>query len=426
MPTTTRQTDTVDDTARRDAYFRVDGFHVDAKEMVGDRLRIDGYLSRTGVQIYDQGDGTVRREQRDASEVFAPEAMSSLRAMPVVVGHPKNQMVDGSNWSLLSKGHVGDVVEKAADGKHTKASVWILDGDTQKKILGGQLTELSVGYYAGWDPTPGINDAGERFDGRQINIRGNHLGLVGPGSGFAPIGGPTCRLCLDARGDVVFDSSPPVRPAAAPSGAQPGRQARRDAMKFKLMIGGAEQEVELPDEALTAIAGAMAPLVVEQIQAAMKVEEEAPADAEPDSEPAPEDKPVADALRAKLDAEKARADALQARLDAELSPEQLTLRADARARLVAAADRIAGRKLDSAKLGDLALKRAALEAAGVKIDGRSDAYLEARFDAAVEVAGAGERSAASARAASREPQTQHRSSAPAAGSIDGAMRLIGG
>jgi len=200
-------------------------------------------------------------------------------------------------------------------------------------------------------------------------------------------------------------------------------------MVFKIRVAGQEQEVEIPDDLIAGLAATLAPQVVEAIQAAMKaeggteaevaVEEEVNAEADP----APvEGKPVTDAIRAKYDAEKARADALQARLDTELSPEALAARADARARLVAAADRVAGRKLDSSRLSDSALRRAALDAAKVDLAGKTPAYIDARFDAAAELAGSGGYSLAASRAASRGGTVGYMMSQTGLRSVDGTRR----
>jgi len=91
-----------------DSFFRIDAARIDRFEMVGGRMRVDVFMSRTGVQEYDQGDGAVQREQRDASEVFAAESLASLRGMPVTVQHPRDTMVDGRNWRGLTHGLVGD------------------------------------------------------------------------------------------------------------------------------------------------------------------------------------------------------------------------------------------------------------------------------------------------------------------------------
>jgi len=403
--------------------------------MVEARLRVDGYLSRTGVQAYDQGPGLPpRREQRDAAEVFAPGALASFRSMPVTVGHPKNEMLDAMNWVELKKGHVGDNVRQAADGEHVAASIWIMDGHTQQAVLDGRLVELSVGYYASSDETPGVNDKGERYDARQVNIRGNHVALLPPGGAR---GGPTCRVRLDAHGDAYLEASnhdsspPPAQPAVAPEGAKPAgdRQARRDSMVFKIKVAGQEQEVEIPDDLIAGLAATLAPQVVEAIRAAMKAEggdeAEVVAEEAAGAEAAPvEGKPVTDAIRAKYDAEKARADALQARLDTELSPEALAARADARARLVAAADRVAGRKLDSSRLSDTALRRAALDAAKVDLAGKTPAYIDARFDAAAELAGSGEHSLVALRVASRGDLVGYTMSQTGLRSVDGTRRAL--
>ena len=328
--------------------FRLDRFTIDSHELVGQRLRVDGFLSRTGVQIYDQGNGTIRREQRDASEVFSGDALASLRAMPITIGHPSNVMLDSSNWRSLSHGHVGDDVRPADDGVHTTASLWILDGSTQKSVIDGELTELSVGYFAELDETPGVNDRGERFDARQINIRGNHLALLrGTGSDRAR-GGPGCKIRLDSNGNASYD-------------VEIGRDPEeRKKMKLKIRADGYDHEVEADSDVL-AVALEKERKSAQEIVDGMKK--------------------TIDELKAKLDAEADKAKDLEAKLDS--APKLTSDVIDAAIQLRKDAELVAGKDLESDLDG---LKRAALEAKGVDLEGRSDAYVEARFDAELEIA----------------------------------------
>ena len=384
--------------------YRLDdrSYRIDSYEMIGDRLRIDVRPTRTGVQVYDQGDGTQRREQRDAEEVFKPSSLATFRAAPITVGHPSRSMVTAADWRDFTVGVAGENWGPTEDGIYTSGSFFILDGPTQKRIIDGELIEVSGGYFAGSDDTPGKNDAGEQYDARQIDIEIQHFALLPSGRAR---GGPGCRLRLDSKGDAY------IEPAPAEPARNPAPSGRRDSMILKLMIGGSEQEVEFPDEVISAIGAAMADPVIAGIRAAMQAEE-APADAEPvEAEEAPADaegeepkaeKATMDALKAKLDAAKSRADKLQAKLDA-FTPERLNVMAQARAELVAKADLVAGRKLDGAKLSDAALKLEALKAAKVETDGKSDAYIDARFDLEAESVSASLENLARSRAGNQQP-----------------------
>jgi hypothetical protein len=52
-----------------------------------------------------------------------------------------------------------------------------------------------MGYFAEFDPTPGVAPEGETYDGIQRRIRYNHLSLLRAGEGRA---GPDVRLLLDS------------------------------------------------------------------------------------------------------------------------------------------------------------------------------------------------------------------------------------
>ena len=344
--------------------FRIDAARIDRYEMVGERMRVDVFMSRTGVQEYDQGDGTVQREQRDAAEVFAAEALASMRGMPITVQHPDIGMLDGRNWRDLTHGFVGDEVRKADDGMHTFGRAWILDADVQARVRSGELCELSVGYYAGLDYTAGTNDRGEKYDVRQTNIRGNHLALLEDGQAR---GGPGCRVRLDARGnctttntDIAGDKS-----AKNDSPAMPPANQEEELMQLTIRADGYDHQIEAADEkVLRALEkdaeGTRAKLDAEQARAD-KAEQER------------------DELQAKLDAAADTIGRLEQERDAALDPKAISDAAAKRSKLMADAKAVAGADVEGDS--DQAIKRAALEkATGTKMDSQSDAYIDARFD----------------------------------------------
>jgi len=315
--------------------------------MVGARLRVDGHLSRTGVQIYDQGDGTVRREQRDAAEVFCAPSLASMRAMPVTVGHPDLQMVTADNWRTLARGHVGDDVRRADDGIHTQASIWILDAETQRRVTSGDLVELSVGYFAELEEQGGRNDAGEEYDARQTQIRGNHLALLQVDQAR---GGRGCRLRLDSMGDAHYITDPAMG------------QEENKRMKIKIKADGYDHEIEADsDSIVTALEKdrARSQAIIDEMRSGLEK------------------------IQAQLDAETNRAKDLETKLAAETDPavkndaieKAIKLRSDAR--------RVAGDKVDLTGTPEQ-VRRAALLSRGLDLADKSDTYVEARFDAELE------------------------------------------
>jgi hypothetical protein len=346
--------------------WRIDSFKIDAFELVGERMRIDGYLSRTGVQVYDQGDGTVQREQRDASEVFHKDALASMRAMPVTIGHPLKEMVNGDNWQRYWVAHVGDDVRPALDGIHTQASIWIIDSQIKERIKSKDLTELSVGYYANIDDTPGRNDAGEDYDVRQINIRGNHLALLHDNEAR---GGPGCRLRLDANGnacypEIVDNNLPLVR-------MQPTAKEKRMTVKFIVKADGYDHTVEAETDALAVALEKERDATNAKIDTLEKETTDLKADLAKITAERDDAKEKAD------QAEKAATEANSPSVIANVVDELIKVRDSARV--------VAGKDIEYPS--DVqSIKTSALKAAGItEIDGtpieeKGDAYIDARFD----------------------------------------------
>ena len=319
---------------RRFASFKIDGH-----ETVGERLRVDGRISRTGIQIYHDESGE-RREWRDPSEVFADDSLASMRGMTVTIGHPAGP-VTPANWRGLSVGHVGDDVRQDDDGKHVAASLWVHDAAAIRRIQDRELIELSVGYETAVDMTPGVAPTGEHYDARQTNIRGNHVAMLRAGQAR---GGATVALRLDAAGDEIIESEH--------AGGEPEGDSR---MKFRITVDGVTYEVEAADDGLG-----------KAVDEAVQARDDA--------------KAAATKAEAERDAAIDERDKLNERVDAYETDEADRQRADA----IEAAHRIAPEMTiaDGSSVADI--HRAALTESGVKLDGKDDAYVQARFDVAID------------------------------------------
>lgn len=158
-------------------------------------------LTRVGVFPYviatPEGD-TLVREYRPAREVFAQASLDSLRAAPLVEGHPA--FIDGANWAALAKGHIGDDV--APDGEFVRATAHVKDGNTLARVANGDLVELSCGYTADLVAESGTYD-GQPYDAVQTNIRYNHVGLGPKDWGRA---GNDVRVFLDSAEAVTHSN----------------------------------------------------------------------------------------------------------------------------------------------------------------------------------------------------------------------------
>lgn len=313
-------------------------FRIDSSELVGDRLRVDGYLSRVGIQIYDDGFGGRRREYRDPDEVFNTKSLASLKAMPVTIQHPRGR-VNSKNWKTHSVGHVGDDPRQADDGIHVMASVWVMDQRTIDRVRSGELSELSVGYTAALDETPGMTPDGERYDARQLDIRGNHLALLKEGQAR---GGRSVKLRLDSAGDAIFDDDP-----------------EDEKMKVKIKADGLVFDVEATDDNVC------------------KALEKERADSE---------RILKDAEEATSAAE-ARADAAEEKLSKvkkELETVQKAAREKELEHLRADALKVAPALSIKGSDTPEQIRRCALEEVGVSTKDRDDVYVQVRFDMALE------------------------------------------
>ncbi len=154
-------------------------------------LRAPGRVTRTGVFLYRNDDGSIRREYRPADEVFHADSLASLRSAPVTVLHPRSGKVDTRSWREDAVGHVED---PAADGTFVGCAVVVQDAAVVDRIERRDLSDFSAGYTCRVDATPGVTPDGESYDVVQRNIRYNHVALGPAGWGRA---GPDARIRLD-------------------------------------------------------------------------------------------------------------------------------------------------------------------------------------------------------------------------------------
>lgn len=170
--------------------FRIDIGSLRKPERLADgRVRVDAYLTRTGVFEYRDANGGVRREYRPATEVFKADSVASFADSPLTDDHPP-EMVNAGNWKNHAVGHLSGAPRQ--DGAHVAATIVVSDASTIAKMDAGKV-QLSCGYECDLDPRPGQTPDGERYDAIQTNIRGNHVALVDVGRA-----GPSARVRMDA------------------------------------------------------------------------------------------------------------------------------------------------------------------------------------------------------------------------------------
>lgn len=299
---------------------------LDSARLSGVHETPEGYLeaavriARTGIQVYrgeelGRPQGTVRVYRGDDA-VFDKASLERFANMPMTVEHPP-QLVDSKNWKQLAVGHTGEEVLR--DGEFLKIGIRVTDADAVAAIKAGKR-EVSVGYEAEFDWTPGLTPDGEPYDARQVKVIANHLAIT-----------DEARAGRMAR---IGDSW----------GAAP--YAKGESMKT-IMLGDSEVRVAEED-------AEKAEAFAEQVKADKK----------------------------KKDKEDAEKDAKLAELEKKaVSDSELDARVEARMQLVADARRVVA-DMEVAGKSSAAIKREAVVASGQfpVTDSTSEAYIDAAFD----------------------------------------------
>lgn len=298
-------------------------------------------VARLGVQVYYMDDGRTVREFRPAEEVFKDESLASYQGKPMTLDHV---FVNSENAKEVV---VGSVTGKAEPlGSSVVAPIVVYDNTAIQEAMAGNAKELSVGYSAILDETPGwgdpitgeyvlksdgdqfdVPDGWQEFDAIQRDIKVNHLAMVYRGrAGIA-------KLNMDGEQENPYTTDVDIN-----------KEDKQEMIKIKL-DGAREFEV--------------APEIASHIEALNA---------------------KADTAIAERDALKAKVDAMPAEIEAAVAKAKAD--ADALAALVAVAAE-AGVKADG--LDAKGIKVAYVkEVSGLDVSGKSDAYIDAAFDIAKE------------------------------------------
>lgn len=158
-------------------------------------LLVEGYAAREGVLEYRAADGSVWRE------LVTPEAIrtgaATLGRAPVTLQHPAEDVTP----ETYQRDAVGDVDGEVAveAGGFVRVRLAVRRADAIAAIRSG-VQELSAGYRARIDPTPGEHPEYGRYDARQIERATNHLAIVDVARA-----GPEVRLRADATATTLID-----------------------------------------------------------------------------------------------------------------------------------------------------------------------------------------------------------------------------
>ena len=305
-------------------------------------LRVPATVSKVGVLEYPRADGSVWRELVTPEALFDKESMDSAACAPVTNLHPLDA-VDASNAKDHMRGFTGEQPYKdGTDG--LGINLTITDADLIKDIESGKKREMSAGYFAVLDRTPGTYN-GQKYDAKQVARLHNHFAVVPEGRA-----GHDVRLKMDSNSLELVEEE--------------------HLMKFYIDGVG---EVEMTEAMVSAYKAKQAPASnadAAALTAANKAAAEAQARA--DANQAELDKLKAAETAKNTDAAKAAEE--KARQDA----------VNAKVALIATASKLVKPEV-SAKfttMDAVGIMKAAIMASDTKaqLDGKSEAYLQARFD----------------------------------------------
>jgi len=342
------RTDAADPGAPAEVY-REDRFTLDAAsgfDPTTGFYRGQGTIARVGVFGYRMADGSMRYEHVPPETLQDAAWLDSCRLAPVTLGHPA-ELVKKDNAAQVVIGQLGDGVTFQAGRNVAPMSVTRKDGIDR---LQAGTRELSCGYTCTLVAQSGEYQ-GQRYDAVQTNRRCNHVALVDRGRQ-----GSEVRVRMDGA-EQVEDAAPKNDPAPAPQ------------QRTKMLIKIGRVQVEVAD------AG-----VAQAIVSHLDAQEAELAQLKADSEQL---KVKADKLEAERD--QAKADAEKVKTDAAEQLKSADVKARARVALEAKVAEVLGKdaKLDATD-DELRTQVVAKLAPTADLKGKSSAYIEARFDAALE------------------------------------------
>lgn len=319
-------------------------------------LRDSPIVARTGIYIYQQPDGTIRREYRPPEEVFDTDSEASFVGKPIVVEHPASGIVNSDTAQDLA---IGTILSSGYPKDETNIACDIVIHNP-KAI--GDKRGLSLGYRVDIEETSGTTPDGQQYDAIQRNIRINHLAVVDRARA-----GAKARLNLD--GDEIIEIE----------GEQTKMKIKIDSVDFEVdekianLISSLQSKEENArvklDTANTELAS------VKELNKTLKAD-------------ADTNKANLDAMTAERDGLKAKCDAADAEKEKAVKEAVEAVKADMQeyAELVETAKIAKVEKTDG--LTNAELKAGIVKAAfgeKFKLDGASDAYLDGAYSAAKEM-----------------------------------------
>lgn len=344
-------------------------------------LRGRAIVTSIGVFTYKRKDGTVQRELRLPEEVFSFDTLNSMKLKPVTLNHP-SELVTSDNADRLQVGSLGDNPswtkewhdrnwQEVTDGINCAIDMMITKKDAIDAVLNGKQA-LSMGYTCDLEAAqPGAAWCGIEYDFIQRNIRYNHCAIVD-----AARAGDNAKIELRADSeDAVLEDM--VFYKKTDGGTQMLKKINLDGIDYEAeetVIKALHAANERADKAEKDACGTKKELD-ECIENAKKAKDElekkiSEVEAERDTA-----KEKADGLE-KENAELKKTALDSARIDEAVNAKIALLENAKKANVEVKAD-----------MSDMDIKKAVITSAfpNANFDGKDDVYIQARYDATVEM-----------------------------------------
>lgn len=377
--------------------YRIDkGGRITSKIDENGYLRIDGVVAHVGILEYMDDDGTVIREFVPEETLFDEESLKSLAGAPVTLQHPP-EMVTPSNYSQYSQGSVNGMPKR--DGDNLVASMLVIGNEALHAVEYDGVSELSPGYSVDLDETPG-EWKGQKYDRVQRNRRYNHQAIVD-----AARGGSVCSLRFDgahvpnnednSMTQIKLPGGGTVEVAdaatAATINAAIAKQGKRldstkgqlkklvNAIAPKLKLDADTVMTESDDENKDEVVEVDVPAVENAVTSVSEAVDNLQAQLDE----------LADAVNAGADTDQMATDSEEDKANEETDSEMKTDSLSKMLYIVEAAKKLKpgishmdGKRVKTAR--EIQVEALIAAKPGFNADGQSDAYINGRFDAAVD------------------------------------------
>jgi hypothetical protein len=165
-------------------------------------LRLHMTIAKAGELKYYNKDGSERVEVVTPEVLFDAKSIDSFKMKPLTNPNHPPVMLNADNAKHYSKGMTGNLV--TLDGDFLGIVATVTDSEAIKNIQSGKTREVSCGYLAG---------TRQRSDGKfdQLYRMGNHITICERGRA-----GSDVKVSMDSAEDIEFFISEPIKQDSQP------------------------------------------------------------------------------------------------------------------------------------------------------------------------------------------------------------------